>query len=149
MYIYYFTYITYLLIGTYMLLKNFSIIYEYQCRQNDLYYYTILSILFSYGYWIPNRFEYMLFSNEKVILSTSLLLSNLILIFYGVDSLFLPNHRCYKYSEDLWTFGIFNLIVQLCFITYVFIITAYQYYLLFSSEKDRERMINENKINIV
>jgi len=149
MYIYYFTYITYLLIGIYILLKNFTIIYEYQCPTNDLYYYTILSILFSYGYWIPNRFEYMLFSNEKVLLSTSLLLSNLILIFYGVDSLFLPNHRCYMYFENLWIFGIFNLLIQLCFITYVFIITAYQYYLLFSSEKDREKIINENKINIV
>lgn len=149
MYIYYLTYIIYLLIGKYILLINFRPIYEYQCVQNDLYYYASLSIIFSYGYWIPNRFEYMIFSNDKVILSTMLLLSNLILIFYGVDTLFLPNHRCYLFTEELWTFGIFNLILQLCFITYVFIITANQYYLLFSSDKDREKIINENKINIV
>ena len=143
MYIAYLIYGIYLILGVSSLFNNFNIILYNKCVNNDLYYYILLSLIFSYFYSYCVRIDYTVYEKEKLLFTTLLLLSNIILIFYGVDCLFLPIYRCYNFLENLWVFGLLNLLIQLCFITYVFILTSTQYYMYFSGyEKQKEDKIN-------
>lgn len=149
MYIAYLMYSIYLILGGSCLFNNFNIILYNKCINNDLYYYIILSLFFSYFYSICLKFDYTSYDKEKLLFTTLLLLCNIILIFYGVDCLFLPTYRCYNFLENIWVFGITNLLIQLCFITYIFIITSTQYYMYFYGYDKQNQKEKEDKINVV